>query len=61
MKGHIFAKTGTLGESRGLAGYLDCASGRQVIVSVYVDNHTPGGAADRTAMDKIIAAIAASE
>jgi D-alanyl-D-alanine carboxypeptidase/D-alanyl-D-alanine-endopeptidase (penicillin-binding protein 4) len=60
LKGHIFAKTGTLGESRGLSGYVDCASGRQVIFSVYVDNHAPGGAADRTAMDKIIEAITAS-
>lgn len=61
LKGHIFAKTGTLGESRGLSGYLDCASGRQVIVSVFVDNHYPGGSTDRPAMDRIIAAIAANE
>ena len=60
LKGHIFAKTGTLGESRGLSGYVDCASGRQVIFSVYVDNHAPGGSADRTAMDRIVEAIAAS-
>jgi len=60
LKGHIFAKTGTLGESRGLAGYVDCASGKQVIFAVYVDNHAPGGAADRIAMDKIVEAIAAS-
>ncbi len=60
LKGHVFAKTGTLGESRGLAGYVDCASGKQVIFAVYVDNHAPGGAADRTAMDRIVEAIAAS-
>ncbi len=60
LKGHVFGKTGTLGESRGLSGYLDCASGKQVIFSIYVDNHTPGGSADRVAMDKIVAAIAGS-
>jgi D-alanyl-D-alanine carboxypeptidase/D-alanyl-D-alanine-endopeptidase (penicillin-binding protein 4) len=59
LKGHVYGKTGTLGESRGLSGYLDCASGKQVIFSIYVDNHTPGGSADRVAMDKIVAAIAA--
>lgn len=58
LKGHVFAKTGTLGESRALAGYLDCASGRTVIFSVLVDNHLPGTTADREAMDRIVAAIA---
>jgi D-alanyl-D-alanine carboxypeptidase/D-alanyl-D-alanine-endopeptidase (penicillin-binding protein 4) len=59
LKGHVFAKTGTLGESRGLSGYLDCASGKQVIFSIFVDEHSPIGGADRVAMDKIVAAIAA--
>jgi D-alanyl-D-alanine carboxypeptidase/D-alanyl-D-alanine-endopeptidase (penicillin-binding protein 4) len=59
LKGHVFAKTGTLGESRGLSGYLDCASGKQVIFSIFVDEHSPMGGADRVAMDKIVAAIAA--
>ena len=60
LKGHVFAKTGTLGESRGLSGYVDCATGKQVIVSIYVDNHFPSGSADRSVMDKIVAAIAAT-
>jgi D-alanyl-D-alanine carboxypeptidase/D-alanyl-D-alanine-endopeptidase (penicillin-binding protein 4) len=59
LKGHVFAKTGTLGESRALSGYLDCASGKQVIFSIMVDTHSPLGGADRVAMDKIVAAIAA--
>jgi D-alanyl-D-alanine carboxypeptidase/D-alanyl-D-alanine-endopeptidase (penicillin-binding protein 4) len=59
LKGHVFAKTGTLGESRALAGYVDCASGKQVIFSILVDDHTPGSSADRAVMDKIVAAIAA--
>ena len=61
MKGHVFAKTGTLGESRALSGYLDAASGRTVIFSVMVDDHTPATTADRATMDKIVTAIAATQ
>jgi D-alanyl-D-alanine carboxypeptidase/D-alanyl-D-alanine-endopeptidase (penicillin-binding protein 4) len=61
LKDHLFAKTGTLGESRGLSGYMDTASGRQVIFSIFVDDHAPNGSADRVVMDKIVAAIAANE
>ena len=41
VRNHIFAKTGTLGESRALSGYLDAASGRTLIFSIFVDDHTP--------------------
>jgi D-alanyl-D-alanine carboxypeptidase/D-alanyl-D-alanine-endopeptidase (penicillin-binding protein 4) len=58
LKGHVFAKTGTLGESRALAGYVQCASGREVIFSILDDDHEPGNSADRAVMDKIVAAIA---
>ncbi len=61
VKGHVFAKTGTLGESRALSGYLDAASGRTVIFSIFVDEHTPATTADRVTMDKIVTAIAAAE
>jgi D-alanyl-D-alanine carboxypeptidase/D-alanyl-D-alanine-endopeptidase (penicillin-binding protein 4) len=61
LKGHVFAKTGTLGEARALSGYLDCASGRTVIFSIMVGNHLAGDSSDRAAMDKIVAAIAAME
>jgi len=61
LKGHVFAKTGTLGESRALSGYLDCASGQTVIFSILVDNHLPGTTADRDAMDRIVATIQAAE
>ncbi len=60
LKGHVFAKTGTLGESRALAGYVLCASGRTVIFAILDDDHEPGGTADRVAMDKIVEAIAAA-
>jgi D-alanyl-D-alanine carboxypeptidase/D-alanyl-D-alanine-endopeptidase (penicillin-binding protein 4) len=61
LKGHVFAKTGTLGEARALSGYLDCASGQTVVFSILVGNHLPGDSADRDAMDKIVAAIAAAK
>jgi D-alanyl-D-alanine carboxypeptidase/D-alanyl-D-alanine-endopeptidase (penicillin-binding protein 4) len=60
LKGHVFAKTGTLGEARALSGYVDCASGRTVIFSILVDNHAPGTKADREVMDRMVAAIAAA-
>ena len=61
LKGKVFAKTGTLGETRALSGYLEAASGRTVIFSILVDTHQPGSSADREAMDRIVAAIAAAE
>jgi D-alanyl-D-alanine carboxypeptidase/D-alanyl-D-alanine-endopeptidase (penicillin-binding protein 4) len=61
LKDHVFAKTGTLGEARALSGYLDAASGRTVIFSIFVGNHLPGASDDRDAMDKIVAAIQAAE
>ncbi len=57
--GRIFAKTGTLGESRALSGYLTSAAGRTLIFSVMVDTHIPGTSADRAIMDRIVEAIAA--
>ena len=61
LKGHLFAKTGTLGEANALSGYLEAASGRTLIFSIFVDDHTPATHAARVTMDKIIAAIAAAE
>jgi D-alanyl-D-alanine carboxypeptidase/D-alanyl-D-alanine-endopeptidase (penicillin-binding protein 4) len=61
LKGHIFAKTGTLGEARALSGYLDAASGRTIIFSIYAGDHLPKTTDDRDAMDKIVAAIQAAE
>ena len=60
LKGHVFAKTGTLGEARALAGYVVCASGQTVIVAILDGAHLPGSNADRDAMDRIIAAVAAT-
>lgn len=60
LKDNLFAKTGTLSEVRALSGYLVGASGRTVVFSVMVGNHTPKTTADREAMDRIVAAIAAA-
>lgn len=57
LKGKIFAKTGTLGESRALSGYVTTAAGDTLVFSVLVDDHLPGNA-DRGVMDKIVTAIA---
>ena len=59
LKDHLFAKTGTLGETHALSGYLDGASGNHLIFSIFVDDHSPATSADRVAMDKIVEAIAA--
>ena len=58
LRGHVFAKTGTLGEARALSGYLECASGRTVIFSILVGNHMPGSGVDRDVIDRMVAAIA---
>ena len=60
LTGRVLAKTGTLGEARALSGYLTCASGRTVAFSILVDNHTPGGAADRDTTDHLIALLYAA-
>ena len=58
LTGRVFAKTGTLGETRALSGYVIAKSGQTLIFSVIVDTHLPGTSADREAMDRIVAAIA---
>jgi D-alanyl-D-alanine carboxypeptidase/D-alanyl-D-alanine-endopeptidase (penicillin-binding protein 4) len=60
LKARVFAKTGTLGESLALSGYVECASGRMVIFSIFADTHAPGTAPVRTVVEKIVAAIAAA-
>jgi D-alanyl-D-alanine carboxypeptidase/D-alanyl-D-alanine-endopeptidase (penicillin-binding protein 4) len=60
LDGKVFAKTGTLGEARALSGYLVARSGQTVAFSIMCTDHSPSLPADRTAMDKIVAAIADS-
>jgi len=59
LKGRVFAKTGTLGESRALSGYVTTAGGKTLVFSVMVDNHPPGETDERVTMDKIVEAIGA--
>lgn len=59
LKGRVFAKTGTLGESRALSGYVTTAIGQTLIFSIMVDTHLPTTTADRTVMDRIVETIAA--
>jgi D-alanyl-D-alanine carboxypeptidase/D-alanyl-D-alanine-endopeptidase (penicillin-binding protein 4) len=58
LKGKVFAKTGTLGESRALSGYLTAANGQTLAFAILVDNHTPLNTSDRSVMDRIVEAIA---
>jgi D-alanyl-D-alanine carboxypeptidase/D-alanyl-D-alanine-endopeptidase (penicillin-binding protein 4) len=60
LKGRVFAKTGSLGESRALSGYLTAASGQTLVFSLMDDNHPPATTDDRTLMDRILALIAAA-
>ena len=60
LKDHVYAKTGTLSEARALSGYVDCASGQTLIFSIMVNAHTPRTSDDQKAMDRIVAAIAAT-
>jgi D-alanyl-D-alanine carboxypeptidase/D-alanyl-D-alanine-endopeptidase (penicillin-binding protein 4) len=60
LKGRVFAKTGTLGESRALSGYINTSGGSTLIFSILVDNHLPASAADRAAMDRMVEKLASS-
>ncbi len=61
LKGHLWAKTGTLNEVNALSGYLTAASGKTVAFSILVNGHRPGSNAEEEAIDKIAEAIAAAE
>lgn len=61
LQGRVFAKTGTLGEVRALSGYLVGATGKTVVFSVMVTDHTPLDTSDEATMDRMVAAIAAAE
>ena len=60
LKGKVFAKTGTLSETRALSGYVTAASGQTLVFSILVDDHLPGTPADRAVMDRIVELIAAA-
>ena len=61
LRGKVFAKTGTLAAVNTLSGYVIGASGRTVVFSILCNDHGPSGDAAREAVDRIVAAIAASQ
>jgi D-alanyl-D-alanine carboxypeptidase/D-alanyl-D-alanine-endopeptidase (penicillin-binding protein 4) len=61
LKGHLWAKTGTLNEVNALSGYLTAASGKTLAFSILVNGHRPGSEAEVKAIDRIAEAIAAAD
>jgi serine-type D-Ala-D-Ala carboxypeptidase/endopeptidase (penicillin-binding protein 4) len=57
VKGKLDAKTGTLGEVRGLSGYLTTTSGRTLAISILVNDHQPDSKAESKAMDQLVEMI----
>ncbi len=60
-KGHVFAKTGTLNETNALSGYVQTASGKTLVFSVLVNDHTPESNVQMPVMDAIVEAIIAKD
>jgi len=61
LKGRLWAKTGTLGETNALSGYLTAASGKTLAFSILVNGHRPGSNVELQAIDRIAEAIAAAQ
>ncbi len=61
LKGHMWAKTGTLNEVNALSGYLTAASGKTLAFSILVNGHRPDSDVESQAVDKIAEAIAAAD
>jgi D-alanyl-D-alanine carboxypeptidase/D-alanyl-D-alanine-endopeptidase (penicillin-binding protein 4) len=61
LKGHLWAKTGTLNGVNSLSGYLTAASGKTLAFSILVNDHRPDSHAELHAIDRIAETIAAAE
>ena len=61
LRGHLWAKTGTLNEVNALSGYLTAASGKTLAFSILVNGHRPDSSAEFKAVERIAEAIAAAE
>ncbi len=57
LEGKIFAKTGTINATNGLAGYLTAKSGRTLTFAAYA-NDVPGGGSATAQIDAALVAIA---
>ncbi len=51
LKGHLWAKTGTMNEINALSGYLTAASGKTLAFSIMVNGHRPDSDAESRAVD----------
>lgn len=61
LRGHVFAKTGTLDEVNTLSGYVTAASGRTLVFSVLCNGHVPNVKGITKTIDAIVTAVAAAE
>ena len=61
LKGHMWAKTGTMNEVNALSGYLTADSGKALAFSILVNGHRPDSDAEAEAVDRIVDAIAAAD
>lgn len=61
LKGHLWAKTGSMNETNTLTGYLTTAMGKTLAFSIMVNGHRPGSNVEIQAIDRICEAIAAAE
>lgn len=59
LKGRVFGKTGTLAEVNTLSGYVTAASGRTLAFSILCNNHVAVNDTSRSAIDRVVSAIAA--
>jgi D-alanyl-D-alanine carboxypeptidase/D-alanyl-D-alanine-endopeptidase (penicillin-binding protein 4) len=60
LRGHVFAKTGTLGEVNSLSGYVTAASGSTLVFSIICNGHMPAVAGITKTIDDVVTAVAAT-
>jgi D-alanyl-D-alanine carboxypeptidase/D-alanyl-D-alanine-endopeptidase (penicillin-binding protein 4) len=58
LKGHLWAKTGTLNEATALSGYVTTAAGKSLAFSILVNSRKPGSGAESQAVERMVEAIA---
>lgn len=61
LRGHVFAKTGTLEEVNALSGYVTARNGRTLIISVLCNGHMPEAKGITKTIDAIVTAAAETE
>jgi D-alanyl-D-alanine carboxypeptidase/D-alanyl-D-alanine-endopeptidase (penicillin-binding protein 4) len=61
LKNKVFAKTGTLANVNALSGYVIAAGGKTVVFSILCNHHGRSADAARDALDRMVAAIEATQ